>query len=98
MFQTLFFISFNALFLNTIMLLIFLYIVNLIRTLLVLALVVFVIRWFSRIINPKPSGSKGQNNQQQGSKEGETTLRFNKKGEKIIDKDKGEYVDFEEID
>jgi hypothetical protein len=29
--------------------------------------------------------------------EGETVLRFNRKGEKIIDKDKGEYVDFEEL-
>ncbi|MDA3818178.1 MAG: DUF4834 family protein [Prolixibacteraceae bacterium] len=32
------------------------------------------------------------------TKEGETTIRFNKKGDKIVDKDEGEYVDFEEVD
>jgi hypothetical protein len=30
--------------------------------------------------------------------EDEMTLRFNRKGEKIIDKEKGEFVDFEEVD
>ena len=93
--QALFFISVNALFLKLIMLLIFLYIVNLFRTLLFFVLIFLIVRWFTRLMNPKPSGNNGQ---QSGPQEGETTIRYNKKGEKIIDKDKGEYVDFEEID
>lgn len=80
------------------MLLIFLYIVNLFRILLFFVMIFLIVRWFSRLINPNPSGNNAQNSQQSVHKEGETTIRYDKKGEKIINKDKGEYVDFEEID
>ena len=97
--QALFFIPYKTVLLKPIMLLIFLYIVNLFRTLIFAVLIYLVIRWINRLITPKSSEGYRANSQQQGSKkEGETTIRYNKKGEKIINKDEGEYVDFEEVD
>ncbi|MBN1926176.1 MAG: hypothetical protein JW798_10095 [Prolixibacteraceae bacterium] len=77
------------------MLAVILYLVNLIRTLLVILIVFFLIRWIVKLLSP---GSNSRQKDHSGSKEEGTTIHFNKKGEKIIDKDKGEYVDFEEID
>ena len=80
------------------MLLIFLYIVGLFRTLLFFVLIFLIIRWISRLMTPKSQGYNNPDPQKSRPEEGETTIRYTKKGEKIIDKDKGEYVDFEEIE
>lgn len=42
--------------------------------------------------------SNFNNNQHNASNKGETTIRYNNKGEKLIDKNEGEYVDFEEVE
>ncbi|HPR31650.1 MAG TPA: DUF4834 family protein [Prolixibacteraceae bacterium] len=78
------------------MITVILFLVNLIRTLLVLLILVFLVRWLIRLFTPSHQNSR--EGAPQNAREGETTLRFNQKGEKIVDKDKGEYVDFEEID
>lgn len=72
-------------------------IIMLFRLLLIFFLFYLVLRFFSRLFRPRAE-NKSNFEQREKSKEGETTIRFNKKGEKIVDKDKGEYVDFEEID
>ena len=77
---------------------IFLYLVNLIRTLLVFALIYLLIRWLSRLMNPNASRTQQANSNWSEDRDGETTIRYNKKGEKIINKDEGEYVDFEEVE
>ncbi len=76
--------------------LVILYIVGFFRTLLFVLAVYFLVRFIIRLLQP---GNKNKSsNEPSGPKEGETTIRFNKKGEKIIDKDEGEYVDYEEVD
>ncbi|MCF8359564.1 MAG: DUF4834 family protein [Prolixibacteraceae bacterium] len=77
------------------MLAVFLYFVNLIRTLLILVVVFLLVRWIVKLLTP---GNTNRDKHKEEKNEGETTVHFNKKGEKIIDKDKGEYVDFEEVD
>jgi hypothetical protein len=77
-------------------LLVILYIVGFFRTLLFILAIYFLVRFIIRLLQPgnKNSSQKGTS----GPKEGETTIRFNNKGEKIIDDDEGEYVDYEEVD
>lgn len=77
------------------MLSVVLYLVSFIRTLLVFIVVFLIFRWILKLLIPNKNN---QQQDQQKNKEGETTVHFSKKGEKLIDKDKGEYVDFEEID
>lgn len=77
------------------MLAILLYLVSFLRTLIVILVIVFIIRWLQRVMAPT---SKSSNNSQQAPREGETTIRFDNKGKKVVNKDEGEYVDFEEVD
>jgi flagellar biosynthesis/type III secretory pathway M-ring protein FliF/YscJ len=77
------------------MLAVFLYFVNFIRTLLILVVVFLLIRWIAKLLTPNNTKKDTDNTK---NNQGETTVHFNKKGEKLIDKDKGEYVDFEEVD
>ena len=71
-----------------------LFIVNFFRTFLVILAIYLIVKWVF-----KPANSvKKEDNKNKSQNEGETTIRYNKKGEKIIDKNKGEYVDFEEVD
>ncbi len=74
---------------------VFLYFVNFLRTLLILVVLFLLIRWVAKLLIPNNTNKQ---NDKTKNEEGETTVHFNKKGEKIIDKDKGEYVDFEEVD
>ncbi|MDA3881564.1 MAG: DUF4834 family protein [Prolixibacteraceae bacterium] len=67
-----------------------------IRTLLFILFIYFVVRFIIRLL--LPNNNKQTRGNTTEKPEGETTVRFNKKGEKIIDKDEGEYVDFEEVD
>lgn len=74
-----------------------LFIVGLFRTVFFLVVVFLLIRLISKLLEPAPQ-SRQQNKRGQHSYQDETTIRFNKSGKKIIEKDKGEYVDFEEVD
>ncbi|MBN1768789.1 MAG: hypothetical protein JW842_09790 [Prolixibacteraceae bacterium] len=73
-----------------------LYIVGFFRTLLFILAIYFIVRFIVRLLMPR--SRKPSNDASTNTREGETTIRFNQKGEKIIDKDEGEYVDFEEVD
>lgn len=73
-----------------------LYIVGFFRTLLFILAVYFIVRFVVRLL--MPDSRNPSNDASSNSREGETIIRFNQKGEKIIDKDEGEYVDFEEVD
>jgi hypothetical protein len=75
---------------------IILFIVGLVRTLLFVAIIFFAIRWLSRLFFQGYNQSK--TSQQETPRKGETTIRFNEKGKKIVDKNHGEYVDFEEVE
>lgn len=73
-----------------------LFIVGLVRTLLFVAFFYFLIRWLSKLFFQ--GYNQGKSKQQDAPHQGETTIRFNEKGKKIVDKNKGEYVDFEEVE
>lgn len=75
-----------------------LYLINFFRTVLVIGIIYLLIRYLRKLFNAFMSGANEQPKQQPSHKEGETTIKFNNKGEKIVDKNKGEYVDFEEVD
>lgn len=71
-------------------------IIGLLRTIIVVAIIYFIIKWVVKMFEPNKQQA---NNRQQQYKQnvGETTIKFDKKGEKIINKNEGEYVDFEEV-
>jgi hypothetical protein len=73
-----------------------LYIVGFFRIILFLFAFYFISKWLGKLFSTSARSTSATTNNK--TKEGETTIKFNKKGEKIINKDKGEYVDFEEID
>lgn len=90
-------------------LLIILYLFNFIRTLFIIAVIYFAIRVFSRYILPMlvDKGVKNmqqkmyeqqRQNQHSTRREGEVTIEKNKQQNKKYNPDKGEYVDFEEVD
>lgn len=79
------------------MLLTLLYLVGLLRTVIFLAVIYLIIRWFTRLFMQGYRSSDKQNPRQSPTS-GETTIRFNEKGKKIVDKNQGEYVDFEEVE
>jgi predicted tellurium resistance membrane protein TerC len=76
--------------------LVILYIVGFFRTLLFVLAIYFLMRFIIRLLQPHNKTHSSKKSSE--TKEGETTIRFNKKGDKIVDKDEGEYVDFEEVD
>ncbi|MCF8361548.1 MAG: DUF4834 family protein [Prolixibacteraceae bacterium] len=76
--------------------LVILYIVGFFRTLLFVLAIYFLMRFIVRLLQPHNKNQSSKRSPE--TKEGETTIRFNKKGEKIVDKDEGEYVDYEEVD
>lgn len=79
---------------------IILYLFSFLRTLFVIILLYLIIRWLRNFFaSPSPTNRANSGSKQTSEeKDGETTIRYNPKGEKIIDKDKGEYVDFEEVE
>jgi hypothetical protein len=70
------------------------------RFLLVFLLIYYLIKWVSKLFVSSGSSKRNTYNSTnyQKTPEGETTIKYNPKGEKIIDKDKGEYVEFEEVE
>lgn len=90
-------------------LLVILYIVNFLRTILIIVVIYYGIRLFSRYVLPllvdkglKNMQQKMQNqqrqNQRQSRPDGEVTIEDNKKGDKGKSQTQGDYVDFEEVD
>lgn len=86
-----------------------LYIVNFLRTLIIIAIIYFAIRLFTRYVLPlilenkikeMQQKMKEQQRQKQGSgkHEGEVTIEYDQKRNNIRNHDDGEYVDFEEVD
>lgn len=90
-------------------LLIFLFAVNFIRTILIIAVIYYAIKLFSKYIAPilidkgvKNMQQKMQNQQRQNQKpsrpDGEVIIEKNSKNDKNTAQSKGEYVDFEEVE
>ena len=82
---------------------------GLIRTVLIIVVIYYAIRLFSRHIAPilldkgvKKMQQKMQDQQRQHQQpfraDGEVTIEADKKGNQKPEKDKGEYVDFEEVE
>ena len=72
-------------------------IIGLFRTILVLIIFYFLVKFLGRLLFP-PSSNKSTNNIPKG-KEGDITIHFdNRKDKKLFDKDSGEYVDYEDVD
>jgi hypothetical protein len=69
-----------------------------IRFLLTIAVVILVIGWISKLFSPRFSENRQGSNFQNHPKEGATTIHPQKKEKKNSTKEKGEYVDFEEIE
>lgn len=75
----------------------------LVRFLLILFLIYFIVRIFTRYIFrsyfKKMQGNfENQHHQHNNKKEGDVTINTKPNKEKKIDKDYGDYVDFEELD
>ncbi|RIH64617.1 DUF4834 family protein [Mariniphaga sediminis] len=88
---------------------IILYLVGFIRTLVVIAIIYFVIRLFTRYVLPvilenklkdiQHKMNENQNQQQPAKKrEGDVTIEYDRKRNGNRSKSEGEYVDFEEVD
>jgi hypothetical protein len=90
-------------------LLILLFLVNFLRTLFIIAIIYYGVRLFTRYVLPllvdkglKNMQQKMQDQQRQNQHPkrppGEVTIEYDKRGNKTNIQNKGEYVDFEEID
>lgn len=90
-------------------LLILLYVTNFLRTLLIIFIIYYAIRLVSRYIFPmlidkgvKNMQQKMQDqqrqNQRNGRRDGEVTIETNQKNSKNSAYDKGDYIDFEEVE
>jgi p-aminobenzoyl-glutamate transporter AbgT len=88
---------------------IILYLVGFLRTVFFIAIIYFVIRLFTRYLLPKiletkihemEHKMKQQQKQQErsGKREGDVTIEYNREQNNIRDKEKGEYIDFEEVE
>lgn len=77
----------------------YLIITILLRILLIILLVYLVIRMFNRLMYTSYTYSdpRNQYESQQKRTEGSVTLEKTEKPEKIIPKDEGEYIDYEEV-
>lgn len=86
-----------------------LYLVNFLRTIVIIALVYFGIRVFTRYILPllvdkgiKNMQQKMQDQHRQQNRssrpEGEVTIEANRKKNNAANSNQGEYIDFEEVD
>jgi uncharacterized membrane protein (DUF106 family) len=86
-----------------------LYIVNFLRTLIIIAIIYFAVRLFTRYVLPlilenkiKDMQQKMQEQQKQrrrtGKQEGEIIIDYDQKHNNVRNREDGEYVDFEEVD
>lgn len=71
---------------------------NVLRTLLIIALVYYAIRWWMRVRQQQANGSQQQPDGR-GRKEGSVTVEsIRQEGKRPLGDTDGEYVDFEEVD
>jgi uncharacterized membrane protein (DUF106 family) len=86
-----------------------LYIVGFIRTVIVIAIIYFAIRLFTRYVLPVFLENKIKQMQQRmeeqqrkqqrpGKREGDVTIEYDSKRNNMRNRDQGEYIDFEEVD
>jgi hypothetical protein len=86
-----------------------LYIVNFLRTLIIIAVIYFALRLFTRYVLPlilenkiKDMQQKMQEQRKQqrgtGKQEGEVIIDYDQKRNNVSNRDEGEYVDFEEVE
>jgi uncharacterized membrane protein (DUF106 family) len=86
-----------------------LYIVNFLRTLIIIAIIYYAIRLFTRYVLPlilenkiKDMQQKMQEQQRKqqrsGKRDGDVTIEYDQKRNNIRNRDDGEYVDFEEVE
>jgi hypothetical protein len=80
------------------MLLIFLFLVNLIRAFLIIAIVLMIVRWIYRLFSPGHTENHQDVYSQNHQNESETTIKYKNQEKKNNTKNEGEYVDFEEIE
>lgn len=74
------------------------------RTILILLAVYYLYKFFTKFLFPlllkryvnKVTGNRQQNSQFE-RRNGDVTIKYNNKKDKKVDKDKGEYVDYEEV-
>jgi hypothetical protein len=74
------------------------------RTILILLAVYYLYKFFTKFLFPlllkryvnKVAGNRQQNSQFE-RRNGDVTIKYNNKKDKKVDKDKGEYVDYEEV-
>ena len=72
-------------------------IIGLFRTILILIVFYFLVKFIARFLFP--SSSNRTTNNIPKKKKGDITIHFdNRKGKKMFDKDSGEYVDYEDVD
>ncbi|SHF45300.1 protein of unknown function [Mariniphaga anaerophila] len=86
-----------------------LYVVNFFRTLIIIGVIYFAIRLFTRYVLPlilenkiKEMQQKMQNQQKQqqrtGKHEGDVTIEYDQSKSNVRNRNEGEYVDFEEVE
>ena len=86
-----------------------LYIVNFLRTLIIIVIIYYAIKLFTRYVLPlilenkiKDMQQKMQeqqrNQQRSGKRDGDVTIEYDQKRNNIRNRDDGEYVDFEEVE
>lgn len=69
-----------------------------IRLFLTIVIIFLIIRWITRLFSPGFSKNHQGNYSQEQTAEGETILQTKHQKKKKASKNKGEYVDFEEIE
>ena len=86
-----------------------LYIVNFLRTLIIIVIIYYAIKLFTRYVLPlilenkiKDMQQKMQEQQRKqqhsGKRDGDVTIEYDQKRNNIRNRDDGEYVDFEEVE
>ena len=72
-------------------------IIGLFRTILILIIFYFLVKFLGRLLFPSSSNSSTNNIPKR--KDGDVTIHFdNRTDKKMFDKDSGEYVDYEDVD
>ena len=75
-------------------------IVGLFRILIIFFIVYYLIRFVSYLFQPSKSDSSSanENRKKSSKKEGDITIDYVPKSDKKVQKDSGDYVDYEEVD
>ncbi len=74
---------------------------GLFRTILVIAVIYFLIRFFRRVVGPMfnpPQKPPGNFQRDDNRREGDVTVEKKRKKKSNVKENEGEYVDFEEVD